>query len=191
MRYSLSEIRQSFGFSQEELAEKMGKDVSTISRWEREKTKPPVLAPLMPTMSRPYQYISSMIDPELLNHVENHVDRVSICYGSDFMVIIHSKGNLRRYPFLRATYGFSGANYFKREGKRLYNENMDNLNRALKTPGSVAICHTPAQSAIIAPEAHRLELHFLGQNLIKVITREMSSEEASEHPVGTIEYTFE
>ena len=60
MSYSLTEIRQSFGFSQEELAQKMGKDVSTISRWERGKTKEPLLSPLVHATNRKYQYIKHL-----------------------------------------------------------------------------------------------------------------------------------
>lgn len=36
----LREMRLSFGWSQERLAEALEVDVSTISRWERNKTKP-------------------------------------------------------------------------------------------------------------------------------------------------------
>lgn len=51
---------------------------------------------------------------------------------NEFLIITHSKGNVRRFPILRATYGLTGASYLKGEGKRLYQENMHNLNSALK-----------------------------------------------------------
>lgn len=190
MSYSLTEIRQSFGFSQEELAQKMGKDVSTISRWERGKTKEPLLSPLVHATNRKYQYIKHMIDPELFAHVENDEGLSGLYYGNEYFIICYSKGNLRRFPLLRATYGFTGASYLKGEGKRLYDENMDNLNRALLTPGSLAVSYTPASSGIIVTEPFCVEFHFLGQNLVQGISRQLDADEAAQYKTGECHYTF-
>ncbi|MEM0900464.1 MAG: helix-turn-helix transcriptional regulator [Pseudomonadota bacterium] len=186
----LSDIRMSFGFSQEQLAERMGKDVSTISRWERGKTKAPLLSPMVHSANRPYQYIRHMIEPELMAHVEADEGLSGLYYGNEFMIICYSRGNLRKFPLLRASYGFKGAGYLKGEGKRLYDKNMDNLNRALSTPGSFAVCRTPRQSGIIVTQAFHIEFSFIGNNLIQAVSREMTDEEAECHPVGSIEYTF-
>ena len=190
MGYSLNEIRQSFGFSQEELAEKLGKDVSTISRWERGKTKPPILSPYVRAANREYQYIRHMIDPALLEHVENDEGLSGLYYGNEFLIICYSKGNLRRFPLLRATYGFTGASYLKGEGKRLYEENMDNLNRALVTPGSLAVSYTPASSGIVVTEPFCVEFHFVGQNLVQGISRQLTDEEVAQYETGRVDYTF-
>ncbi|MEN0040516.1 MAG: helix-turn-helix transcriptional regulator [Pseudomonadota bacterium] len=188
--YSLAQIRRSFGFSQEELADRMGRTVSTLSRWERSKTKEPLLSPLVHTANRAYQYVKHMIDPELLRHVESDNGLSGLYYGNEFMIISYSKGNLKRFPLLRATYGFKGAGYLKGAGKRLYDENMDNLNRALATPGSLAVCHTPGQSGIIVTEPFRIEFHFIGNNLAHAISQELATDADIGNPEGSIEYTF-
>ena len=190
MNYSLTEIRKSFGFSQEELAEKMGKGVSTIGRWERGKTKAPFFSPLVQTANRPYQYIKHMIDPELLTHVQNDEGLSGLYYGNEFFIICYSKGNLRRYPLLRASYGFIGASYLKGEGKRLYDENMDNLNKALMTPGSLAVFRTPGNSGVMVTEPYKIEFHFIGLNMVHAISTQMSDEEAAKCKVASIDYMF-
>ena len=131
-----------------------------------------------------------MIEPALLEHVENDEGLSGLYYGNEFLIICYSKGNLRRFPLLRATYGFTGASYLKGEGKRLYDENMDNLNRALVTPGSLAVSYTPKQSGIIVVEPFCVEFHFIGQNLAHGISRDLTKEEISEFAQGRIDYSF-
>lgn len=190
MSNNLAEIRKSFGFSQEQLAERMNKDVSTISRWERGKTREPIISPLIQTANRKYQYIRHMVDPELMAHVHADDGFSGLYYGSEMMIICVSKGKLRKYPFLRATYGFEAASYFKGEGKRLLEENIELHNRALLTPGSTALCFVPGNSSILIKEPFRIEFNFISKNLIYAVSKMLSAEEASAHQVGTIEYVF-
>jgi len=190
MKNNLADIRKSFGISQEQLSERMDKDVSTISRWERGKTREPIISPLIQTANRKYQYIRHMVDPELMAHVHADNGFSGLYYGVEMMIICVSKGKLKKYPFLRATYGFEAASYFKGEGKRLLEENMELHSRALVTPGSSALCFVPGNSSILIKEPFRIEFNFISNNLIYAISRPLTAEEAVDHPVGSIEYIF-
>lgn len=187
---SLSQIRASFGFSQEQLAEKMQKDVSTISRWERGKTREPLLAPLVNVTNRKYQYVKHMMDPNLQDSVVNSSSITGLFYGSAFMIMAMSKGTLNRYPLLRAAYGFQAASYFRSEGKRLYNENIDNLNKALSLPGSSAVCKSPSNSAIVITQALTINFNFVGHGLVHGEAIVMSEEEAKNCKNASAEFIF-
>jgi len=190
MENNLAEIRKSFGFSQEDLADRLGKDVSTISRWEREKSREPLISPLIHSANRKFQYIRNMIDPELIEHVEKQEGLCGLYYGSEFMIICLSRGNLKKYPFLRIAYGYNGASYFKGEGKRLQEENMHNLERALVTPGSFARCYVPGNSGIIVTDPLKMDFNFIGQSIISTISHVMTPDEAEKYTVAQIDYTF-
>jgi len=181
---NLADIRKSFGFSQEELAEKMNKDVSTISRWERGKTQEPFLSPLINVANRKYQYVKHMMNPDIAEHVRNNDEMCGLYYGNEFMIMALSKGTLKRYPLLRAAYGFNGVSYFKGEGKRLHEENRDNLKRALITPGSFAYCEVPESSGIVVTEPLTVEFNFIGQRLVYTVSRIMPPEQAAKCNVG-------
>lgn len=187
---TLAEIRKSFGFSQEELAEKMNKDVSTISRWERGKTREPFLSPLVNVANRKYQYVKHMMNPDIAEYVRNNDEMCGLYYGDEYMIMALSKGTLNRYPLLRAAYGFNGSSYFKGEGKRLYEENFHHLKRALSTPGSFAYCEVPQDSGIVVTEALTVEFNFIGQQLVYTVSRFMPPEQAAKCTVGKMEYTF-
>lgn len=186
----LAEIRKSFGLSQEELAERIGKDVSTISRWERGKTREPLLSPLINVANRKYQYVKNMVDPVLLESVYNDDEFSGIYYGMKLMIICMSRGKLKRYPFLRATYGFEAVTYFRGEGRRLYNDNIENMQRGLVTPGSSAIVHVPGNSSILIKEPFRIEFNYLGRSVVYATSRPMNEEEAMQYKTAQMEFFF-
>ena len=187
---SLSQVRASFGFSQEQLAEKMRKDVSTISRWERGKTQEPLLAPLVNVTNRKYQYVKHMMDPNLQDSVVNSSSITGLFYGPSFMIMAMSKGTLNRYPLLRAAYGFQAASYFRNEGRRLYDDNIDNLNKALSLPGSSAICKSPPNSAIVITQAVTINFNFVGHGLVHGEAIVMSDNEARNCKNASAEFIF-
>ena len=186
----LATIRKSFGFSQEQLAEKMNKDVSTISRWERGKTKEPFLSPVINVANRKYQYVKHMMNPDIAEYVQSNDEMCGLYYGVEYMIMALSKGTLKRYPLLRAAYGFNGASYFKGEGKRLHLENKENLKRALSTPGSHAYCEVPRNSGIVVTEPLTVDFNFVGQQLVYTVSRFMEPEQAAKCNVGIMRYTF-
>jgi len=168
----------------------MGKDVSTISRWERGKTREPIISPLIQVANRKYQYVRHMVDAELMAHVHADKGFSGLYYGAEMMIICVSQGKLKKYPFLRATYGFEAASYFKGEGKLLFEENSHNHNRALVTPGSSAVCVVPGNSSILIKEPFRIEFNFISKNMIYAVSTPLNVEEAAEHPAAWIEYRF-
>ena len=186
----LSEIRHSFGFSQEQLAEKMGKDVSTISRWERGVTREPILAPLVNVANRKYQYVKHMMNVDVAEAVKKSNQLCGLYYGKQCMIMVLSNGNLKKYPLLRSAYGFNGASYFKGEANRLFVKNQENLKRALNTPGSYAYCEMPRKSGIIVTEPLIVEFNFIGQKLFQTVSKVMEPAQAAECKVGRIEFTF-
>jgi len=190
MENNLAEIRKSFGFSQEELAEKLKKDVSTISRWERGKTREPFLSPLVNVANRKYQYVKHMMSPDYLEFVEGNDQLCGLFYGEQCMIMAMSKATLKKYPLLRAAYGFNGVSYFKGEGKRLHEDNIDSFRRALVTPGSSALCYVPSYSGIVVTEALKVEFNFVGQQMVYTTSYILDDEEAAKHPAGTMEYIF-
>lgn len=187
---SLSEIRACFGFSQEQLAEKMKKDVSTISRWERGKTREPILAPIINVTNRKYQYVKHMMDPNIADSVVDKDSISGIFYGRNFMIMAMSKGTLTHYPLLRAAYGFPAASYFRNEGRRIYLEKMDELDKALSLPGSSAVCEVPAKSGIVITQALKINFEFVGHRLVHGEARIMTEEEAENCKQASIEYIF-
>ena len=190
MENQLSTIRANFGFSQEQLAEKMGKDVSTISRWERGKTREPLLAPLVNVTNRKYQYVKHMLSSDVVEHVTSSPDISALFYGHDLMIVAIGKEALRRYPLLRATYGFSVVSYFKGEARQVYEENLENMRRAFDTPGSSAICYAPPRSGLIIKDGLIIDFGFVGQNLVHADARLMTEQELVENTKPKIEYRF-
>ncbi len=187
---SLSQVRASFGFSQEQLAEKMRKDVSTISRWKRGKTREPLLAPLVNVTNRKYQYVKHMMDPNLQDSVVNSSSITGLFYGSCFMIMAMSKGTLNRYPLLRAAYGFKAASYFRNEGRQLYDDNINDLNKALSLPGSSAICKSPSNSAIVITQALTINFNFVGHGLVHGEAIVMSDDETKNCKKASAEFIF-
>lgn len=190
MYNNLSKIRNSFGFSQEQLAEKMEKDVSTISRWERGKTREPVLAPFVNVANRKYQYVRHMMDENIVDSVVNSDSVSGIFYGTNFMIMAMSKGTLANYPLLRSAYGFLASSYFRNEGKRLHQDEMDNLSKALSLPGSSGIWKVPANSGIIISKALVINFEVVGYGLSYVEAHTMPVEEADNFKVATAEFIF-
>lgn len=190
MKHNLSEIRTSFGFSQEELAAKLGKDVSTISRWERGKTREPLLSPIVHSANRKYQYVKTMMDQEISDYVYSSEKISGLFYSENFMIMTVSKWTLKRYPLLRAAYGFSATSYFRGDAKRLFNEKSKEVKRAFQTPGSSAYCRVPPKSGLVITEGLVIDFKFIGYNLVHVEAHAMTSEEAASCTLANVEFTF-
>ena len=106
------------------------------------------------------------------------------------MIMEMSKGTLHKYPLLRAAYGFQAASYFRNEGRRVYEENLEDLKKALALPGSSAVCRAPANSGIVITQAITINFDFVGHGLVHGEAIVMTEEEAKNCHTASIEFVF-
>lgn len=114
---ALREMRQGFGWSQERLAEAINVDVSTISRWERNATRPGMVNATRVTRilgskingaaNRAGAYGQAMLPSEFMTQVRYHAGERTILYGKAAIILAYSDFKLARWGMLRATIGLS------------------------------------------------------------------------------------
>lgn len=131
----LREMRRSFGWSQEVLAEALGVDVSTISRWERNKTKPaittgPRIGKLLRHVAarsgtRALLYGQAMIPEALLTEVKVSPSFRSLLYGKTG-IFIQVSDYYRQHSFLPSLIvGFPLLDLMSGPGREFYLKNVD------------------------------------------------------------------
>ena len=136
---TLKEIRRNFGFSQEELAHRIGVSLSTLSRWERQKTKEPVLSAISRKTNRRLQYVKALASPALLEQVQSSPAYTSLHYSNDLMLVECSHKYAQDYPGVPWLIGFPVRNLLLGKSKQHYWENFEQLTKALEIPGASAI----------------------------------------------------
>lgn len=131
----LREMRQSFGWSQEKLADALGVDVSTISRWERNRTKPglthgPRIGRLFRHLAarsgtRALLYGHAMLPEALVTEVKISPSFRSLLYGKSG-IFIEVSDYYRQRSFLPAIIiGFPLLDLMTEPGRSFYLKHVD------------------------------------------------------------------
>lgn len=128
-------MRRSFGWSQEQLADKLGVDVTTISRWERNKTKPalasgPRIGKLLRHVAarsgtRALLYGQAMIPEALLADVKYSPSFRSLLYGKTGIFIQVSDYYRERSLLPSIIIGFPLLDLMTSPGREFYLEHVD------------------------------------------------------------------
>ena len=134
---ALRDMRRSFGWSQERLAEALGVDVTTISRWERNKTKPslasgPRIGKLLRHVAvrsgtRPLLYGHAMIPEPLLTDVKYSPTFRALLYGKTGIFIQVSDYYRQRSLLPAIIVGFPLLDLMTSPGKEFYLANVDKM----------------------------------------------------------------
>lgn len=138
MNKSLRTIREDLGWSQADLAHRIGVSLSTLSRWERGRTKEPLISAVVRKTNRRLHYLLAMSGDSLIKQVEESPTYTSLHHGDDMMLVACSKKYMQDYPGLSMLIGFPIANILLGKAKRHYNENLELMQKALCSPGSTA-----------------------------------------------------
>jgi transcriptional regulator with XRE-family HTH domain len=130
-------MRRGFGWSQERLAERLGVDVTTISRWERNKTKPalaqgPRIGKLLRHVAarsgtRALLYGNAMIPDALLTEVKYSPTFRSLLYGKSGVFIQVSDYYRQRSMLPSIIIGFPLLDLMTSPGREFYLENVDRM----------------------------------------------------------------
>lgn len=131
----LRDMRRSFGWSQERLADALGVDVSTISRWERSKTKPalahgPRIGRLLRhvaarTGTRALLYGHAMIPQALLTEVKVSPTFRALLYGKTGIFIQVSDYYRQRSMLPSIIIGFPLLDLMTNPGRDFYLKHVD------------------------------------------------------------------
>lgn len=131
----LRDMRRSFGWSQEQLADTLGVDVSTISRWERSKTRPalangPRIGKLLRhvaarTGTRALLYGHAMIPDALLTEVKVSPSFRALLYGKTGVFIQVSDYYRQRSLLPAIIIGFPLLDLMTGVGREFYLRNVD------------------------------------------------------------------
>lgn len=133
----LREMRRSFGWSQEMLAEALGVDVSTISRWERSKTKPslahgPRIGRLLKHVAarsgtRALLYGHALIPEWLLTEVKVSPTFRALLYGKTGIFIQASDYYRQRSMLPSLMTGFPLLDLMTEPGRSFYLQHVDKM----------------------------------------------------------------
>lgn len=133
----LRQMRRTFGWSQERLAEALGVDVSTISRWERDKTRPalvhgPRIGRLLRHVAarsgtRALLYGNAMIPERLLTEVKYSPTFRSLLYGKTGIFIQTSDFYRQNSMLPSIIIGFPLLDLMTGPGRDYYLANVDRM----------------------------------------------------------------
>jgi len=185
---ALSTIREEFGLSQEQLAELIDISPSTISRWERGKTLPPLLSAVSRKHNRPLTYVTAMVDQELRGKVRASERLEALFHGDNLMIVEFSKGVRSAFPLVVATIGLGITPFLRNETKRVFAENMPQFLRAMNTPGASCKWWAPydgknTESGLISSGLN-MQLYYMGSKVVYMEAAPISIQESLERPVG-------
>lgn len=131
----LRDMRRNFGWSQERLAEALGVDVTTVSRWERNKTKPalangPRIGRLLKHVAvrsgtRALLYGHAMIPDGLLTEVKVSPTFRSLLYGKSGVFIQVSDYYRQRSLLPSIIIGFPLLDLMTNPGREFYLRHVD------------------------------------------------------------------
>ena len=131
----LRDMRRTFGWSQERLAEVLGVDVTTISRWERTKSKPALASG--PRIGRLLKHVASrsgtrallyghaMIPESLLTEVKFSPSFRALLYGKSGVFIQVSDYYRQRSILPSIVIGFPLLDLMTGQGREFYLKHVD------------------------------------------------------------------
>lgn len=133
----LRDMRRSFGWSQERLAEALGVDVTTISRWERNKTRPalahgPRIGRILRHVAarsgtRALLYGNALIPDWLLTEVKYSPSFRALLYGKTGIFIQASDYYRQRSMLPSIIIGFPLLDLMTGPGREFYLKHVDTM----------------------------------------------------------------
>lgn len=133
---SLRQIREDFGWTQQDLAHRIGVSLSTLIRWEKRRTKEPFISAVTRKTNRRLHYLLAMVDPDVIRRVEEADSYMTLHHGEDLLAVACSKKYIAHYPALAMVLGFPTAPLIMGTARRQYFDNMDTIRKGLRLPGS-------------------------------------------------------
>ena len=189
---SLAEIRKSFGWTQEDIADHLNVAVSTVSRWERSKTKQPQIAGVSRLTNRRLSYLLAMVDNEFILDVEGSEGFDAIFHGKDLFFVAASKKGMSKKPVLRQIIGFPIVPLLVGEGKRVFNENVELFIKAVEECNCSLWWWAPVQNRLstmgLMNQGLELVANFMPGSVIHMQGRLLDPEESKNNPVGRMEF---
>lgn len=191
-KYTLSGIRRSFGWTQEDLADELGVAVSTLSRWERKKTAEPVLAAISRKTNRRWQYVNAMVPDDVIAANRAAPGISCILHGEDFMVLDVCDELRAKNRLTAAVVGFPASGLVRGETKRVVMDKWDEIRLAIGSGKASATWWAPIPPSdpkvgIIKHGVSAL-IEFLPGEVIVLTGRPLSDAESAERPVGELEF---
>lgn len=183
---SLGQIRETFGWTQVDLADELKVSVATLSRWERKKTKQPAIAGVSRHVNRRLSYVLAMTDPHLLGSFDEEQGFAGLLHGTDFMAVKASHGALSKNVLLRAVIGFSVVPLLRGQTKRFFQEIQPEMQQAVRAGNASLSWWSPVsrdQTPLgLIQTGMDLHLNFLSCGLIHLTGRVLSDEECAARP---------
>lgn len=167
MNRSLREIREDFGWSQADLAHRIGVSLSTLSRWEQGRTKEPLISAVVRKTNRRLHYLLAMSGDSLIKQVEESPAYTSLHHGDDMMLVTCSKKYMQDYPGLSMLIGFPIANLLLGKSRKHYKENLELMQKAISCPGSTATWVTEdISTAAFVMRGKAMQIMIVGPKLV-------------------------
>lgn len=164
---SLKNIRRSFGWTQEDLADALKVSVSSLSKWERGRTKQPLIASATRVTNRRLRYLQAMIPEETKDYVNSSPREKGLLHGEDLFVVCVSEGLAKHSPIIRSLIGMSCLPFLKADVKQQLLQNRLEVQEAFRRPGSIATLHSSRDRGkkTLLPDARSTQLQVLGHHL--------------------------
>lgn len=185
---NLSEIRSSFGCTQEELAGSLGVSVSTISRWERRKTAEPMIAGISRKTNRRLSYLRELVSRDILYSIEESGGVAALFHGKDLMLVAVSSFAMMKYPMLKAVIGFPVAPFLMGETRRLFHSNEGQIKEMALSSEKCASAYAPPGPMGIVRDGWTMALTAMGCGLIHVSAEIHPTPERGD--IGWIQFSF-
>ncbi|MCG7573177.1 helix-turn-helix domain-containing protein [Phaeobacter sp. CNT1-3] len=186
--HALSNIRNTFGWSQDELADALKISPSTLSRWER---SPKVLNHLAVSRRHPNRtlaYLRAMIEPSILDGVMESNRIGGLFYGENYVLVAVTQGMARRYHLTNAAVGFPAMPFVRGVAAKVIEQHIDQIRSVAKTPGAGAIWRIPADLSMIVKDGWTISFNAIGQGLVSADVELMREDEAHLHEGAPVEF---
>ena len=186
----LRALRTSFGWSQESLAEQLGVDVTTVSRWERGKTREPITGTIIEAIGRNVfsgrstrlaAYAETVIPAGLKFAVDEHPGLRFLFLSDELVMIRASREAVRAYPLMHTVMGVPFEKFMAERYKREYERA-----KSLPRDGLIAIkCYIHYDASVLKWHPVCYREYLISQtmpHILDVSGRNISKEEHDAQP---------